>query len=419
VSRQKQQSRILLTAVALTFVLGGAGAGGWAVHRWWGRRVSDPAFVKAMRDGGGSSPAAGRGGPQAALVRVARARVEKVQLERPIVGRLVEVRRATVSSEISGKIVEMGVREGSPVVGGKTVLARVDAVWLDLQIARQVAHMEVVAAQLRKEKHNLDRLESLRGRGVTTDHEMIDQRALHDQRQAELMETEMALLNLYEQRSRSEILAPFDGWVTARQAEVGQWLSPGSPVVGLVSRGEVYSLMHVPESLVNQLAVGLEIPVRVDALGETFRGKIQLITPDGAKASRTYPVRVALSDRGGRLKVGMSTTGTFPAGPHAERIMVSRDAVLIKPDGSTVWVVPEAAPRRAHPAPVEVVGRVGDRYAVLPLTAAAGTLLGDGATVVVEGAERLRPREPVRLMRAALAGGNSPSEPSGGSAPSP
>jgi len=400
VSRHKQQGRIILVAVALTFLLGGAGAGGWAVHRWWGRRLADPAFFKSLQGGDGAAPAQGGAGAQAALVRVDRAHVEKVQLERPIVGRLVEVRRTTVSSEISGKLVAMDVREGSPVVGGKTVLAQVDPVWLDLQIAQQVAHMEVVATQLRKEQHNLNRLKALMDRGVATDHEMTDQQALHDQRQAELMEAEVALASLCEQRGRADVVAPFDGWVTTRHAEVGQWLSPGSPVVGLVSRGEVYALMHVPESLVNHLAVGLDIPVQVDVLGETYSGKIQSITPDGAKASRTYPVRVALSDRGGRLKVGMSVAGTFPAGRRTDRIMVSRDAVLIKPDGSTVWVVPDEDPRRAHPAPVEVVGRVGDRYAVEPLTPQARALLVDTATVVIEGAERLRPKQAVRFLRA-------------------
>ena len=81
--------------------------------------------------------------------------------------------------------------------------------------------------------------------------------------------------------------------------------------------------------------------------------------------------------------------------------MVSRDAVLIKPDGATVWVVSGEDPKRAYPAPVEVVGRVGGRYAVAPLTPDARALLGDAATVVIEGAERLRPKQAVRLMEAA------------------
>jgi len=401
VSKDIQQRRILLVAVALTFLLGGAGAGGWAVHRWWNRRLADPEFVRTLQNGDGQDGPHAGGGPRAVPVRVDRARLEIVQPEQAIVGRLAEVRRATVSSEVEGKVLTMDVREGSPVVGGKTVLARVDGVWLEMSVTRQTARIEVISAQLRKAKHNLDKIKMLFDRGAATDHEYTDQRATYDQRDAELKEAQVALKDLKEQLSRTSIIAPFDGWVTARHAEVGQWLSRGSPVVSVVSRGEVYALMHVPESVVNQLTVGLEIPVTIDALGRTVRGKIHSITPDGAKASRTYPVRVALDDRGGRLKVGMSTTGTFPTGERRRRIMVSRDAVLIKPDGSTVWVVDDEDPKRAHPAPVEVVGRVADRYAVAPLTGAARAMLTDEAMVVVEGAERLRPKQAVRFLTAA------------------
>jgi membrane fusion protein (multidrug efflux system) len=174
--------------------------------------------------------------------------------------------------------------------------------------------------------------------------------------------------------------------------------------------------MNAPESLVNHLAKGVEIPVTIDALGETRTGKISSITPYGATASRTYPVRVSLSDEGGRLKVGMSTTAVFPAGRKHRRITVSRDAVLIKPDGATVWVVRPGEPMTAVPVPVDVVARVGERFAVSAQNRAGRRLLVGQAKVVVEGAERLRPNQAVRLLeaRAAQADGDSPARNSGG-----
>ena len=396
--KDRQQSRVLLVAVALTFLLGGAVAGGVSVHKWWQGRLTDDEFVKTLTGPDGGPAGAGDTGPPAALIRADKARLEAIRPEKRVVGRLQEVRKVTLASEVKGKVVAMNVREGSPVVGGETVIASIDNVWLDLSIARQTAQIEAIKAQLRKEKHNLTKLAALYKRGAATDFEHADQQATADHKAAELKAAEAALEEFAEQRRRVGIVAPFDGWVTLRHAEKGQWVNPGTAVVDIISRGEIYAVMNVPESLVNALSLGMPISVTIDALGETRTGTISSITPYGATASRTYPVRVTLVDDGGRLKVGMSTTATFPASAKRKQVMVPRDAVLIKPDGATVWVVRPGEPMTAAAVPVDVVARVGERFAVEPVTAEGHGLLVDAATVVVEGAERLRPDQAVKFM---------------------
>jgi len=401
----RQQSRILLVAVALTFLLAGAYAGSVLAHRWWRARVANPEFLSTLS---GDKPAGPGGpgeqsGPTGALIRADTAHLEEIRPERPVVGRLQEIRKVTVASEITGKIVAMNVTEGSPVIGGKTIIASIDRVWLDLSIAQQKARIEVITAQLRKEEANRRRVTVLLQQGVAPDQELTDQLAAYDQRQAELKEAKTALEELEEERRRVDIVAPFDGWVTLRRAELGQRLSPGSPVVDVVSRGDIYAVMNVPESLVNGLEIGMKIPVTIEPLDKTQVGSLCSITPYGSQASRTYPVRVRLSDEDGTLKAGMSATAIFPSGDRQKRTMVSCNAVLIKPDGNTVWVVEPGAPLTAVPLPVEIVARVGNRFAVEPLSPDGRALLVDGAMVVVEGAERLRPHQAVVLMDAKAA----------------
>ena len=397
----RQQSHVVMAAVALTFLLGGAGAGGWGMHVWWQERVADPDWQADHKGAGeGSKEPVG---PPAAPVRVGTARREAVRPAKPLVGRLREIHRTTIGSEVAGKVLAVNVEEGSPVEAGKTVLASIDKTWLRLAKLKQQASIDVIAVQLRKEKDNLDRLEILRQQKTATEQEYGDQLAAHEQKVAELKEADVVLEDLGEQWKRLDITSPFAGWVIRRHVEAGQWLSPGSPVVDIVSRGQIYAEMNVPESLVSGLERGMPIAVTVDALGRTFPGRIAAITPYGATASRTYPVRVELSDQNGLLMIGMSTTAVFPAGPSQQRITVSRDAVLIKPDGATVWVVCAGEPMTASPVPVEVVTRVGDRYAVEPLDPGGRDLLVHGARVVLEGAERLRPGQAIRHMDRDLA----------------
>jgi RND family efflux transporter MFP subunit len=327
------------------------------------------------------------------------ARLREIRPEKPVVGRLREVRSVTVASEVTGKIVSMNVREGSPVVGGKTVIASIDKVWLDLAVSKQEARIDMIEAQVGKEKDNLNRVKTLHKKGVATDSELTNQKADHDQRAAELRAARVELEDLKEQRKRIDITAPFDGWVTALRSELGQRLDVGSPVVDMVSRGSIYAETNVPESLVNGLKVGMKIPVRIEPIDETISGKITSITPYGSTASRTYPVRVELPDEDGKLKVGMSVTAIFPAGERQKRIMVSRDAVLVKPDGAVVWVVSRDKSPTAVPVPVDVLARQNNSLAVEALTDQGRKLMVDDAVVVIEGAERLRPGQPVRLMK--------------------
>jgi len=397
----KQKGRVLVVAVALTFLFGGAAAGAWGVHNWWLKRVADPKWLAAQNASGGAANAPP--GKPAAPVRIGRARRESVRPAKSLVGRLHEIHRTTIGSEVEGKVLAMNVEEGSPVEAGKTVLASIDKTWLRVAKAKQQARIETIGAQLRKEKANLDRLEKFRKTNVTTEREYSDQLSAYEQKVAEQKEAQAVLEDLEEKWSRLDITAPFSGWVIKRHVEVGQWLSPGSPVVEIVSRGRIYAEMNVPESLVIGLERGMPINVTVDALAQTFPGKIATITPYGATASRTYPVRVELSDQDGLLMVGMSTTAIFPAGRSQERITISRDAVLIKPDGATVWVAKKGQPMEAWPVSVDVVTRLGSRYAVKTIDPAGDELLAHGAQVIIEGAERLRPGQAIRHMDPELA----------------
>ena len=396
-----QKHRIALVATALTCLLAGAVGGGSALHRRWTEKLSDAKFLRArLKALTGDSAPREASGAQAALVRVSRATVEDVQPEKPVVGRLREVRKASVASEVTGVIVAIDVEQGSPVTGGKTVLARVDDTWAKLDIAKQTARIQAIQAQLKNDRANVERLRRSLERQVATPKEYDDQLAAAEQRAAELSEAQAQLKDLQEKFRRLQIVAPFDGWVTQKHAELGERLTFGSLVVDVVSRGTIYAEVNVPESMINVLAPGREVPVRIDPLERTLTGKIVSINPYGATASRTYPVRVALDDAEGELKVGMSVTAVMPDGRQSRQIMVSRDAVLVRPDGSTVWVVTacDGGGLLARPVPVEIAATVGARHAVRPVTAPGRAALKDRCRVVIEGAERLYPNQPVRIM---------------------
>lgn len=352
----------------------------------------------AAGPGGGGAP--GGGGPPPALVELGEASEQDVRRQAEVTGRLEAVRQAVVASEVEGKVLDVGVEVGAAVSAGQTQLATVDDVWARLDVERAEADVVAAEADLRNSVLDLERLEQLAASQAARPREVDETRAEVASREARVVALKAQLGRERESLARARITAPFDGWVTAKHVEEGEWVEPGASVVSLVSRGEVDARLDVPESLVNEVSDGDRVLVMVDAVGLEAEGAVVSVTPDGSGAARTYPVEVRLDDRAGALKPGMSVTGLVSVGDATPRLTVPRDAVQFGPAGSVVWV---SGPMEgegpfagaAVPVPVRVLTGVRDRFAVEPLGGGEGSLLRDGAAVVVAGAERLMPGQPL------------------------
>jgi len=392
---------VLISSLSLSALLAGCLVGGLVVWRGWHERVQDPEFLQKQLNRVGSQSGDPEAEPPPALVRVDLAQQKRIRPQRPIVGRLVEERKVTVASEVTGKIIDLPVEEGTPVVAGKTVLARVDDVWCRLALKRSQAQVASTEAKLRYELLELERCRELRDKNAISQSEFESKEAVVAELQAILAEAKAAVEEEGERLIRSVILAPFDGTVIAEHAEAGQHVAPGTPIVDMVSRGQVDARLMVPESVINLIHVDQILPIKIDPLGEEVRGMVVSVTPYGPTASRTFPVRIRLDDQGGRLKVGMSVTASIATGPERTALVVSKDAVLISPDGSTVWIALDGDDKKhphVQPVPVSINARMPAEYAIEPETDKGRKLLAAGTRVVVEGAERLTPGQRVRIV---------------------
>jgi RND family efflux transporter MFP subunit len=378
------------------------------------RRMCFAAGVALALLAGSVGPARGQGGddqkpqgPPPALVRVGEVRQQEAQNRLDVIGRLMEVRRVVVASEETGRVVAMKAEEGDQVVGGQTPLARIDDVWA--QINQRTAEAElararaaVAEAQARLDNANRDvvYLEQLQQRQSANPKEVEDARATQRVNAAALQSAQAAVLTAQAELDRANesvtrlvILAPFDGVVVKKMTEVGQWLERGSPVAEIISRGGIDAVIDVPENLINQLRTGQDVEVLVEPLNLTVNGKVQSINPLGSSTARTFPVKLRLEDQEGKLKPSMSVLARVPSGQMTQVLTVPRDAVQNTPMGARVWA---NLGGKAMPIGVRVLFGLGDRYAVADL--GAGPPLAQGAQVVVEGAERLFPTQPLMIV---------------------
>ena len=388
-----QKTLLFFVSTGLTALLLGGAVSWYFASKGWREKFNDPKILGQRLEtltAGDAQKAA----PKAPyLVRVDEVKREPITPSRVLFGRLTEYRKVTVAAEVNGRIVDFPHEAGNDVVGGKTVLAKIDDVWSRLDIEKTESQIRSKQAKLAFEKADLARYEELIKDKAASKSTVEQKSSAVDQCKAEIAELEALLEEQRTRFDRTTILAPFDGQIITKRTDLGAYVTPGSPLLDIISTGRIDAVLLTPESMIPLLAVGRELSIHVDALKKEFPGKIQTITSYGANDSRTFPVRIALDDQDGLLKVGMSVRASVPTAEKSVQIVVPKDAVLIKPDGSSVWV---ATPEPDKPdfatverVPVYVTARMRDRYAVEVSDARDGIGLEPGMKVVIEGSERL------------------------------
>jgi RND family efflux transporter MFP subunit len=195
------------------------------------------------------------------------------------------------------------------------------------------------------------------------------------------------------------LISRFDGYVTAKKTELGQWVTKGDAVVEVVALDPVVVNAYVTEAHVPYVTEGKQVRVEVPALpNHLFTGYVTRVIPEADARARTFPVRVTVKnppdENGALLKAGMYARVTLPTAPLLTALLVPKDALVLGGRETTVFVFdPASSDNTAGTVrPVSVtLGVTSGRLIQVtgPLTA--------GQQVVVRGNERLRPGQEVSV----------------------
>jgi RND family efflux transporter MFP subunit len=254
-------------------------------------------------------------------------------------GYIVARTRATLSSKVLGRVIWLGVQEGSKVRKGE-VLARLEAP--DLQAARAQ-----VKAQLDQAELDLQRGESLLRQGIQDPATVDRLRSVRDTLKAQLAYQDALLESMI-------LRAPFSGIVTQKLSEVGETVAPGSAgganaINAILVMADFDTLeveVEVNESSIAKLAKGMPCEVRVDALEglggrAVLKGKLREIYPSSNRQKAVVIVRVAFVDKDKLLVPDMGAKVTFLGEPYTEDVVVlGREQVKKDPltGRSFTWV---------------------------------------------------------------------------------
>ncbi len=341
----------------------------------------------------------------AAPTPVAVVEVTQIELQDPVrlVGSVLPRRNAMVSAQVNGLVKELWVDEGTRVRAGDP-LFQLDAELARIEVDRSAARLRQARAELKESQRQLREAERLREAGhipasalETAQNNVEVASAVVGQNEAELASTEETL-------TRYRVTAPFDGVVTRKTAELGQWLNTGSPALELVSTATVRVEAAVPQRHISGITIGTQARITLDALpGREFTSTVSAIIPRDVDAARTVPIWLELRNPDGAILPGMSARVSLGLSERSGlALAVPNDALVRRADGSLLlWLLQDGEPDLTV-TPVNVaLGRRDARYTEI---LSENIKLGD--RVVVRGNESLRPGQAVYVVEGYMVGGD-------------
>jgi multidrug efflux system membrane fusion protein len=243
-----------------------------------------------------------------------------------------------LSFRIAGKVMSRSVEVGSVLKRG-TEIAKLDPQDMRLETDAMSAQLQAAQADHAQAQADLDRYR------VLLDKKFISQ-AEFDRRSntvavtaARKNELKSRLLSTHNQVFYTILKADDAGIVTAVEAERGQVVAAGQPVVRVARTDEAEAVISVPENRLNELKLAKEVNVSLWANPDkSYRGAVREISPLADPATRTYRARITLQQPDENVRFGMTATVTL-SGEHHREIFLPLSALYHHQDKTAVWVV--------------------------------------------------------------------------------
>src|SRR5437016_5001927 len=314
-------------------------------------------------------------------------------------------RQATVSSKVTGKVVEVMVEEGMKIEAGQ-ILARIDSSNVEKSLRLSEAQSDSARKALEETKANLEQAErelvrftQLAANKVASqsdldraEAEAKSLRARLEKQKADIVVSERDVAQWQQQLDDTIIRAPFAGIVTSKNAQPGEMISPMSAGGGFTRTGictlvDMSSLeieVDVNENYINRVEPGQRVEATLDSYPDWhIPSKVIAIIPTADRQKATVKVRVGFEKLEPRILPDMGVKVAFQGAeekqPTLRSILIPKTAVHQRDGRDVVWI---ARDDHVEQRAVTVAGSRGDE-----VTVTAG--LNGGERLVVEGADKL------------------------------
>ena len=300
---------------------------------------------------------------------------------------------------VAGKIVTRQAELGQRVKAGQ-VLAQLDP--RDYQLAADAARAQLAAAGTNRDLAAADfkRYAALREQNFISGAELERRETSLKAAQAQFDQAKAQLASQGNQAGYTNLVADVSGVVTAVEAEQGQVVSAGTPVVRIAQDGPRDVVFSVPEDKVAAIKPGSEVAVRVWASGAALAGKVREVAASADPVTRTYPIKVSL-DASATPALGSTVYVSPQALNHAGTTVIKLPTTALRKEGqgTAVWVLDKVT-MTLKSQPVQIATADGNEAVI-----ASG--LQPGMLVVSAGVHVLSPGQKVAIYQEKVLSANA------------
>jgi membrane fusion protein (multidrug efflux system) len=313
-----------------------------------------------------------------------------------VVGTMAAVHGVTVSADLPGTVDKIKFDSGKFVHEGDVLV--------ELDTRQERAQLAAMEAQRDLAKINYDRMQQLQKEGVIS-------RQDYDKATADQRQTDANVDEIRATIERKTIRAPFSGVLGIRQANLGEYLAAGGPIVPLQSLNPIYVNFSVPQQLVGRVQVGQSVRLTTDDLaGRRFTGRVNAIDSVVDQATRNIQVQATVANPDGKLRPGMFAQVEVGVGANRSVLALPASAISYAPFGDSVFIVSDLKSptgntyRGVRQQFVKVDGARGDQVGVV-------SGLNPGDVVVTSGVFKLRNGAAVAINNKVQPGNNPAPKP--------
>ena len=233
-------------------------------------------------------------------------------------------REVAIASDAAGKIVSLNFKIGDYVTQG-TVLAKVDDTYKRLSY-------ESALLNYNKYKEDKERYKILRQGEAVSDNQLREIEIAFEN-------ASIQLENAKKQLNDTKIVAPFSGYITSKNTEIGAFVGIGTPIAGIADISQLKVVLSVSESDIYNLSSGQEVTVNTEIYPDVdFKAKIANVGSRGSR-SHTYPVEILITNNSkNQIKAGTYVNVNVEIGTSAQKLMIPRDAIISSIKAPSVYV---------------------------------------------------------------------------------
>lgn len=236
---------------------------------------------------------------------------------------IIEAPEVNITSRIGGRIVQLDLLEGDTVERGQ-IVCRTEDIDIKNQLAKARGDLANANASLHDAELTMTRDDKLFAERVISAKERDDSRAALDGYRGAVVAATASVQYYSDQLNDTAIRAPISGTVVSKNLEVGEWVTPGTPILTVDDLSTIWARVDMEETDLGAIRIGspaqvsltthppLVFPGQVMAIGQEGQFATETDVRRGRQDIRTFYVKVRLLQTTGQVKPGMTAEVAFP-----------------------------------------------------------------------------------------------------------